>query len=125
MTHTISQGPYILRPKDRISYALETVYFQSIFFQKNRTVYFQLWTVYFPLMTVYFQPMTVYFPPGPYIFGPRPYIFSQDRIFYQDRIFSRTVYFTFQDRIFYYPIQHHNGEKKLILRNWTFLRFNI
>ena len=127
IAHKFFQGPYILRPKDRIFYALktvyiqffrwlmqfprdrifyalETVYFQSIFFQKNRTVYFQLWTVYFPLMTVYFQPMTVYFPPGPYIFGLRPYIFSQDRIFYQDRIFSRTVYFTFQDRIFYYLI---------------------
>ena len=55
-------------------------------------------------MTVYFQPMAVYIPLRPYIFGPRPYTFSQDRIFYQDRIFSRTVYFTFRDRIFYYLI---------------------
>ena len=104
MTHRIIQGPYILRPRDRIFYALGTVYIQSIIFPKNKTVYFQLWTVYFPLMTVYFKLKTVYFQPGPYIFGPRPYIFRQDRIYCQDRIFSRTVYFTFQDRIFYYLI---------------------
>ena len=38
--------------------------------------------------------MAVYFPLRPYIFGPKPYIVRQDRIFYQDRIFSRTVHFT-------------------------------
>ena len=27
MTHKIVQGPYILRPKDRLFYALRTVYF--------------------------------------------------------------------------------------------------
>ena len=72
MTHRIIQGPYILRPKDRI--------FKVDIFLKNGTVYIQLWTVYFPLMTVYFELKTVYFPPGPYI-SPRPYIFK-DRIFY-------------------------------------------
>ena len=85
MTHRIIQGPYILRPRDRI-YSVDN-------FSKNKTVYFQLWTVYFPLMTVYFKLKTVYFPPGPYIFGPRPYILRHDRIYCQDRIFSRTVYF--------------------------------
>ena len=44
--------------KDRLFYALRTVYFKSIFLLKNMTVYF-------PLMTVYFK--TVYFPPEPYI----------------------------------------------------------
>ena len=50
----------ILRPRDRVFYALKTVYFQL---------------------------KTVYIPPRPWIFGPRPYIFRQDRIFYQERIF--------------------------------------
>jgi len=66
MTSNISQEPYILRPKNRLFYALKTVYFKAIFFSKK-------W----------------------------------DRIFSaQDRIYSaRTVYFTFQDRIFYYLIE--------------------
>ena len=76
--------------KERIFYALRTVYFKSIFLPKNKTVYFQL--------------KTAYFLSGPNIFGPRPYIFRKDRIFCQDRVFSRTVYFTFQDCIFYYLI---------------------
>ena len=32
MTHIIIQGPYILRPRDRIFYALKTVFLKSIFF---------------------------------------------------------------------------------------------
>ena len=93
-------------------------------------------------MTVYFKLKTVYFQPGPYIFGPRPYIFRQDRIYCQDRIFSRTVYFTFQDRIFYYLIKFSlviNDKKdscflvKAIIRHdsvkfWNFndiLRFRV
>ena len=56
--------------------------------------------------TVYFWLMTVYFPERPYIFNKGPYIFSRrPYIFRQNRIFSRTVYFTFKDRIFYHIIQ--------------------
>ena len=62
--------------KDRIFYALE-----------DRIVYAQ---------------GNVYFTSGPYTFRARPYTFSRDRILYLDRILSRTVCFTYQDRILYY-----------------------
>ena len=101
--------------KDRIIYALKTVYLKSslwpltiwkgpyifdndgIFSTKDRIYIYSE-------KTEYFQQKTVYFSSGPYIFRPGPYIFQQDRIFYQDRIFSRTVYFTFQDRLFYHIV---------------------
>ena len=43
----------------------------------------------------------------PFHWNSRPF-FRQDRIFYQDRIFSRTVYFTSQDCIFYYLIKNRS-----------------
>ena len=69
-----------------------------------------------------------------YTFSLRPYIFRQDRKFSaQDRIFSartvyftQNVYFTFQDRIFYYLIMKllavpmlvkHVGEKCMLAKN--------
>ena len=80
MTSNISQEPYILRPKNRLFYALKTVYFKAIFFQKK-------WDRIVSALDRIFS--------------------ADDRIFSaQDRIYSaRTVYFTFQDRIFYYLIE--------------------
>ena len=54
MIHKISRGPYILRPRDRVFYALKTVCFQL---------------------------KTVYISPRPYIFR-QDRIFYQERIFY-------------------------------------------
>ena len=94
MSHII-HGPYILRPRDR------------------------LYSVFLMIHTICH---------GPYILRPRDRVYSvdifskktdrifsaldrifsaDDRIFSaQDRIYSaRTVYFTFQDRIFYYLIE--------------------
>ena len=86
MTHTISQGPYILRPRDRI-------FSVDIFSKKWDRIFSDLDRIFsaddrifsaddriFSARTVYFRPKTVYFQPGPYIL-PRPYIFK-DRIFY-------------------------------------------
>ena len=86
MTHTISQGPYILRPRDRI-------FSVDIFSKKSDRIFSALDRIFsaddrifsaddriFSARTVYFRPKTVYFQPGPYIL-PRPYIFK-DRIFY-------------------------------------------
>ena len=55
MTHTISQGPYILRPRDRIFYAL-------------KTVKFQLKTVYIPSRPYMFRRDRKFYFSGPYIF---------------------------------------------------------
>ena len=47
---------------------------------------------------------------------------SLDRIFYQDRIFSRTVYFTFQDCIFYNIINNPSRLtfSAIVAENYTF-----
>ena len=91
MTHTISQGPYILRPRDRI-------FSVDIFSKKWDRIFPDLDRIFsgddriFSASTVYFRPKTVYFPPGPYIF--------------QDRIFSKTVYFTFSGPYILLSNQH-------------------
>ena len=73
--YIFNKGPYIFR-KDRIFSTKDRI------FSAEDRIFF--------VRTVYFPARTVYFPAGPYIL--------------QDRIFSRTVYFTFQDRIFYHII---------------------
>ena len=91
--YTFRRGPYtftknrilfeidrILFEKDRILFVKDRIDFAKdrIDFVKDRIVY---------AGTVYFQAKTVYFQLGPYTF--------------QDRILSKTVYFTFQVRILY------------------------
>ena len=126
MTHGIIQGPYILRPRDRIFSILmtykifqgpyilpyffpigvKTVYFKLIFLQKMGPYNFSFGP-YISARTVYFWPKTVYFPPGPYIFKDRifyvsvPYILlSNHFIVYDIRyIIYRISHITFYDEL--------------------------
>ena len=77
-TRKINRGQCILSPKDRIysEFLMTHIIIQG--------PYISRW--------------------WPYILSSRPYVFRQDSVFYQDRILSRTVYFIFQNRLFYYLI---------------------
>ena len=68
------------------------------------TVLENMMTVYFSHLTIYFQQKTVHFLQKSVYFSSGPFIFRQDRKFYQDRLFSSTVYYTFPDGIFYHII---------------------
>ena len=57
----------------------------------------------------------------PYIFSRLPYIFDSGPYILKDHIFSKTVYFTFQDRIFYHLIRIFHMKERLVLKTWKIL----
>ena len=90
-----------------------TVYFTPLWpyifsfddsYNLSRTVYFTLWRP-FLFIRYFFKKWNRIISALHRIYYADDRIFSvQNRIFYQGRIFSRTVYFTFRGRIFYYLI---------------------
>ena len=61
MIHKISRGPYILRPRDRVFYALKTVNFRpkTVYFTKNVYFTFQDRIFYYLIMKLLAVPMLV------------------------------------------------------------------